>query len=125
MAVRVRNTSNSPYRDKFDGEEYVIGPGEVALVPDGAAALWLGVGPDGVVVEGERRRAAMRRGGLYPPLVVAGDEAPPAPRTYTCDVCGETFDHHMRLKAHVAKEHPPDDDEDDGDNEFDEDDGDE
>lgn len=110
MAVRVRNTSKEPYRDRFNGEEYVIGPGEVAVVPDGAAALWLGrVNLPGAQGDAERKRAALRRGGTYPPLVVdkGQQKTPSAPaREYPCEICGEVFDHHMRLKAHIKSEHP-------------------
>lgn len=124
MAIRLRNTSKEAFVDRFNGEEYVIGPGEVAVVPNGAAALWLGVNERGVVSDDERRRCAFRRNGKYPPLVLATKEAPAstqaATRTYTCEECGEVFDHHMRLKAHMKNEHGPTDDVPDDEDDLDE-----
>lgn len=80
MATRLRNTGTEPFEDLFNGERYVIGPGEVAVVPDGAAALWLGVPPEDPLPD-ERRRAAFRRNGEYPTLVV--DKGEPKPVTAT------------------------------------------
>jgi len=80
MAIRVMNTGSEPYTDKFNGERYVIGPGEVAVIPDGAAALWLGVPPDNPTPD-ERRRAAFRRGGRYPSLVVVPETAAKAQKS--------------------------------------------
>lgn len=40
--LRARNVGDSTFEDAYDGERYIIPPGEEALVPPEAVALWFG-----------------------------------------------------------------------------------
>ena len=83
MSVRLRNDGERVFVDRFAGETYRIEPGEVAVVPDAAAKLWLG---DWTLPEPQRkediRRAAFRRADGLPRLTRVDGEpsAPPKPQ---------------------------------------------
>lgn len=115
MSVRVKNTGRRPFVDRFAGETYRIDPGEVAVIPDGAARLWLGDFRDPEQVDEERKRAAFRRGGQYPPLeIVEPDSAPPpappepeAQRPARRPPPARRSGRRGPVRASVAEEEPP------------------
>ena len=131
MSVRLRNVGAEPFVDRFAGEVYTILPGETAVVPDGAANLWLG---DPSLPEpqrtADRSRAALRRVTGLPPLVRVDEAAPSAAATeeavapiegptaedaiaalkdedaraadQVCPVCGKVVGSPVGLRSHLA-----------------------
>lgn len=78
--VTIRNTSRKVFRDRFDGIEYTIKPGDTLQVPEYIAKHWMGDWDlSGRFREEDVARARFRRGGEVPLELVKEEKANKAP----------------------------------------------